>query len=360
MRGSRKLVLIVVGCAVLLSAGVTAIPSGHASTQTDALRARRAQLVQELAALQPGRNSASAALGQAEQAYANAQAQLLAAQQQLAALNARLLALSGQVVDDEATIVKAKQQLAALTRQSYESTSTDSWVAAVLSASTFSQAMDRLAGTSHVAEQVKNLQTNLRDKEAAIRAEQAEIKADSTKGVALEEQLAQDSNAFLVLVEQRNAALQAANGPARAIAAQIAEIDQEIAAANAPRVSGSGGSCANHFSFGQCTWYVASRRCIPWSGNAKDWYYAAASYGFPEGHMPRVGAVVVFWPGGDGASSVGHVAYVEAVGPAAGVPAGYFKQSEMNYYGNGGGWDRVSYRVLPDNSSGIQGFIYYK
>ncbi|HEX4580131.1 MAG TPA: CHAP domain-containing protein [Candidatus Dormibacteraeota bacterium] len=360
MRGSRKLVLIVVGCAVLLSAGITAIPSGHASTQTDALRARRAQLLQELAALQPARNSASASLSQAEQAYANAQAQLLAAQQQLTALNARLLALSGQVVDDEATIVKAKQQLAALTRQSYESTSTDSWVAAVLSASTFSQAMDRLAGTSHVAEQVKNLQTNLRDKEAAIRAEQAEIKADSAKGVALEEQLAQDSNAFLVLVEQRNAALQAANGPARAIAAQIAEIDQEIAAANTPRYTGSGGSCANHFSFGQCTWYVASRRCIPWSGNAKDWYYAAAAYGFPEGHMPQVGAVVVFWPGGDGASSVGHVAYVEAVGPAAGVPAGYFKQSEMNYYGSGGGWDRVSYRVLPDNSSGIQGFIYNK
>jgi hypothetical protein len=68
----------------------------------------------------------------------------------------------------------------------------------------------------------------------------------------------------------------------------------------------------------------------------------------------------VFWPGGDGASSIGHVAYVEAVGPAAGVPAGQFKQSEMNFDANGGGWDRVSYRILPDNSSGIQGFIYSK
>ncbi len=362
MRGTRKLVLIVVGCAVLLSAGVTAIPSGHASTQTDALRARRAQLIQELAAVQLTRNSASGSLSQAEQAFANAQEQLLTAQQRLAALNARLLALSGQVVDDEATIIKAKQQLAALTRQSYESTATDSWIAAVLSASSFNQAMDRLAGTSHVAEQVRNLQANLRNKEAAIKAEQAEIVADSAKGTALEEQLAQDGNAFLVLVEQRDAALQAANGPARAIAAQIAEIDQEIAAANAPpviRVS-SGGSCANHFSFGQCTWYVASRRCIPWSGNAKDWFYAAAAYGFPVGHTPQVGAVVVFWPGGDGASSVGHVAYVEAVGPAAGVPAGSFKESEMNFASGGGGWDRVSYRVLPDNSSGIQGFIYNK
>lgn len=359
MRGTRKLLWVVVGCAVLLSAGVTAIPAGHAATSpTDALRAQRAQLLQQLAALDPARNSASASLSQAEQAFANAQARLLAAQKQLAALNARLLALSGQVVDDEATIRQAKLSLAMLTRQSYESTTTDSWVAAVLSASTFSQAMDRLAGTSHVAEQVRNLQNSLRDKEAAIIAEQAEIRTDFASATALEAQLAQDSNAFLLLVEQRNAAFEAADGPARAIAAQIANLDQEIAAANAPPVSGS--SCADHFAFGQCTWYVASRRCIPWSGNADQWYYAAASYGYPEGHMPRVGAVVVFWPGGDGASSIGHVAYVEAVGPAAGVPAGEFKQSEMNYYYNGGGWDKVSYRILPDNSSGIQGFIYSK
>jgi surface antigen len=362
LRGSQKLVLTVVGCAVLLSAGVTSIPAGQADTaQSSALRARRAQLVQELAALEPAKNAASTSLGQAEQAYVNAQAKLLAAQKQLAALNARLLALSGQVASDEATIGKAKLGLAALTRQSYESTTTASWVAAVLSASTFSQAMDRLAGTSHVAEQVRNLQANLRDKEAAIASEQAEIRTDSAKGTALEEQLAQDSNAFLLLVEQRNNAFQLASGPARAIAAQIAQIDQEIAAGNAPPPPrGGSGSCGDNFSFGQCTWYVASRRCIPWSGNARDWYYAAARYGYPEGHTPQVGAAVVFWPGGDGASSVGHVAYVEAVGPAAGVPAGEFKLSEMNFSGNGGGWDRVSYRVLPDYSSGIQGFIYSK
>jgi chromosome segregation ATPase len=136
--------MTVVGCAVLLSAGVTSIPAGHADNpQTSALRVRRAQLVQQLAALEPARNSASASLSQAEQAFANAQARLLAAQQQLAALNARLLALSSQVAGDEATIVKAKQDLAALTRQSYESTTTATWIAAVLSASTFSQAMDR-------------------------------------------------------------------------------------------------------------------------------------------------------------------------------------------------------------------------
>ena len=355
-----------VGCGALLSIGVTSIPSGQANgSPADSLQARRAQLVAQLAALEPAKNSAASALAQAENAFAAQQALVLAAQQRLAALNARLLSLSGQIADDEATIVKAKRQLAALTRQSYESTATDSWVAAVLSATTFNQAMDRLAGTSHVAGQVKDLQANVRTKENTIRSEQSEIQTDVASSLSLEHQLALDSNALLMLVQGRNAALQAASAPARAIAAQIAEIDQQLAGggSSAPN-SGSGGgssapksgSCGDHFAYGQCTWYVASRRCIPWGGNADEWYYNAPKYGFPEGQTPQVGAVVVFWPGGDGASRVGHVAYVEAVGPSAGVTLGHFKLSEMNF----NGWNRVNYRVLPNNSSGIQGFIYAK
>ena len=354
MRGTRKLLLIVVGLAVLLGAGVSSIPAGRADSQADALRARRAQLVQQLAALEPGKDSASQALAQAERAFSNAQAQLLATQQQLAHLNARMLALSGQIADDEATISKAKQQLSVLTRQSYESTTTDSWVAAVLSSTSFSQAMDRLNGTSHVAEQVKNIQANVHAKEQAIQAEQAEINAGISQGTALEAQLGQAGNALALLVSQRNAAFQAANGPARDLAAQIAQIDEQMANRDAPPAPRGTSSCANRFAYGQCTWYVASRRCIPWSGSARDWYYAAARMGYPEGHEPQVGAVVVFWPGGDGASSVGHVAYVES------VSGDHFRLSEMNYSGNGGGWNRVSYRTLPNHSSGIQGFIYEK
>ncbi len=358
MRGTRKLLSIVVGCGALLSIGITSIPSGRADTSAaDALRARRAQLLQQLAALEPAKNSASSALAAAENAFAAEQALLLSAQQRLAAINARLLTLSGQITSDEATIVSAKQNLAALTRQSYESTTTDSWVAAVLSATSFSQAMDRLTGTSHVAEQVRNLQANVRTKEDAISSEKAEIQKDAATTVALEGQLSQDSGALLMLVDARNAALQSASAPARAIERQIAEIDQELAAGSAPRRSAANqGTCGNHFAYGQCTWYVATRRCIPWVGNADQWYTNAAKMGYPEGHTPEVGAVVTFWPGGDGASSVGHVGYVEAVGPASGVPAGYFKFSEMNY----NGWNRVNYRVLPNNSSGIQGFIYSK
>ena len=126
MRGTRKLLSIVVGCGALLSIGITSIPTGRADTSAaDALRTRRAQLLQQLAALEPAKNSASSALLSAENAFASEQAQLLSAQQRLAAINARLLALSGQITDDEATIVQAKQDLATLTRQSYESTTTE-------------------------------------------------------------------------------------------------------------------------------------------------------------------------------------------------------------------------------------------
>jgi len=99
---------------------------------------------------------------------------------------------------------------------------------------------------------------------------------------------------------------------------------------------------------------VATCRCVPWLGNAKDWYSAAAAMGYKEGKLPVAGAIVVFWPGVDGVSSLGHVAYVEAVGPAAGVPAGSFKLSEMNF----AGWNEVDYRVVSDTSGGIEGFIY--
>jgi len=76
--------------------------------------------------------------------------------------------------------------------------------------------------------------------------------------------------------------------------------------------------------------------------------------GYKEGRMPVAGAIVVFRPGVSGVSSLGHVAYVEAVGPAQGIPAGSFKLSEMNF----AGWNRVDYRVLGDTDGSIMGFIY--
>jgi len=43
------------------------------------------------------------------------------------------------------------------------------------------------------------------------------------------------------------------------------------------------GKFPNRFPFGWCTWYVASRRYIPWSGHARTWYYKAKAYGYAVG-----------------------------------------------------------------------------
>ena len=108
---------------------------------------------------------------------------------------------------------------------------------------------------------------------------------------------------------------------------------------------------ANGFYYGQCTWWVAHRRHIPWRGNAWEWWWAARSYGFAEGQRPRVGSIMVM---GYGWSSLwGHVAYVEAV-----YSNGSFLVSEMNWWGvPGGGWGRVDYRVVT-SMRGVLGFIY--
>lgn len=66
---------------------------------------------------------------------------------------------------------------------------------------------------------------------------------------------------------------------------------------------------SHKFPWGQCTWYIAQRRYIPWSGNAKTWIYKAPQYGFATGNEPRVGAIMATREH----SYYGHVAYVEAV-----------------------------------------------
>ncbi len=93
----------------------------------------------------------------------------------------------------------------------------------------------------------------------------------------------------------------------------------------------------NGYSFGYCTYYVATRRNIPsnW-GNANQWYYNAQASGFSVGSKPVPGAIA--WTG---AGYYGHVAYVES------VSGGMVTVSEMNYNGN---WDRVTERTVSASS----------
>ncbi|TMB92735.1 MAG: CHAP domain-containing protein [Chloroflexi bacterium] len=356
MRKSQKAILIVSGLAALLATGIGSISKTQATTSPlDRLRAQRAALVAELAGLQPDLHTRQGAAGSAEAAFEAQQQTVATMQARLDHLNSQLLTLSRRLADDQVTLAKDKHDLAQITRSTYETTGGDQVLAAVLSADNFGQAMDRLRTASHVSKQVENLVTGLLRTDSDIRNEQASIQKDIAADTQLEESLANERNRLLALAVSRQAAFSGLQGRARQVAAQIANIDQRIAFILAPPHVGTG-ACGNSFAYGTCTWYVATRRCIPWGGNARDWYRSAAAIGYKEGHTPVPGAVVAFWPGGDGASWVyGHVGYVEAVGPASGIGAGYFRFSEMNATA---GWNRVDYRTLANNDSGIEGFIY--
>jgi LysM repeat protein len=112
-----------------------------------------------------------------------------------------------------------------------------------------------------------------------------------------------------------------------------------------PQLSGGG---INRFPWGYCTWWVASKRYVPWSGNAWEWWANARAYGYAEGQTPRPGAIMVTWE-----SSVGHVAYVESVNGD-----GSFSVSEMNYHFIRG---QINYRTITPSQLGrigLLGFIY--
>ena len=131
--------------------------------------------------------------------------------------------------------------------------------------------------------------------------------------------------------------------------AQVDKLTNQIAAVTAGVGAGRGvmrssASGANHFPFGWCTYYVASRRYVPWSGNAITWLWGARAFGFATGSVPRVGAIAVT------AESVwGHVAYVEEVSSG-----GSFLVSEMNYYA----WGVVDFRRIVPGQVPVLGFIY--
>jgi LysM repeat protein len=105
------------------------------------------------------------------------------------------------------------------------------------------------------------------------------------------------------------------------------------------------GNYANSkFAYGYCTWYVASRTSVPWTGDAWAWFGGAKAMGYDTGQIAQPGAIMVTWE-----SWVGHVAYVEAVNAD-----GSFVISEMNYKG----WGIIDTRTLRNKDVPLIGFIY--
>jgi surface antigen len=336
------------------------LPTGASPVRADTtaqLEAERAQLLQELAAISSQQSAATGALTTAEATFAQATQALNADRDQLNKLNSELASLNGSITNDRAQSAAARNALATLTRATYESVSGDTVMTAVLSAKDFTAAMDSISGASSAATQIRGLENTLAYDESDLSSKQSQLQADFSQASELETQLTAQSNQMLAIVYERDQVLQQFSGPAEQIAAQIDEIDDELGG----NVSVPGSSCSNDFAYGDCTWYVATRRCIPWGGNADQWYYNASRMGYQEGPTPEVGAVAVWIQGEGGSNSwYGHVAYVEAIGPNTGVgsiavvPAGFFEISEMNW----GGWDSVDYRLIPDSATYFQGFVY--
>jgi surface antigen len=131
-----------------------------------------------------------------------------------------------------------------------------------------------------------------------------------------------------------------------------AVVSSQATAARGVRVTSKRkASRRNNFYYGQCTWWVAQKRYVPWHGNAWAWWWHARRYGFREGRKPRAGAIMVM--GRSWSTPYGHVAYVLRVNHD-----GSFLISEMNWWGvRGGGWNRIDHRRIK-SMRGVLGFIY--
>jgi surface antigen len=87
---------------------------------------------------------------------------------------------------------------------------------------------------------------------------------------------------------------------------------------------------ANHFTWGQCTWWAANVRPDIGSvvfGYARQWTWSAQQAGLNTGTQPALNAIAVYQPGVQGAWAAGHVAHVIGVDPD-GV---HFTVDEMDY-----------------------------
>lgn len=119
--------------------------------------------------------------------------------------------------------------------------------------------------------------------------------------------------------------------------------DNAGTASRGPSIIDKSPAGGHRFPVGYCTWYVASKKHVPWGGNAGTWLYHAKAYGASTGKTPKVGSIMV-----TNESWYGHVAIVEK------VSGGNITVSEMNYVG----WNKKSTRTLSSNSRVIKGFIY--
>ena len=119
--------------------------------------------------------------------------------------------------------------------------------------------------------------------------------------------------------------------------------DKTLLAQKQTQLPAPEGENCHLFVPGQCTWYVAKLRCIPWTGNANSWISNARRMGYAIGNAPAVGAVIAIRE-----SWYGHVAYVESFDDTT------VTFTEMNHLGH----YVTDERTLSLNDRRIVGYIY--
>jgi surface antigen len=270
------------------------------------------------------------------------QGRLDALNDQVQKAQADLDRLNRTLAEDQQSESQLQQQMTDVARAAYRRPSAD--VNAILQAGQPDQANSNAAEARLIASRQQQLLAEaqrLHDQDQQAHDQQAERMAEITSA---RDQAAQVAVRTLAL---RNAVGDSALQARAQSLAQQAQATQ--AAAVQPFVSAGAvdASIPDHFPAGYCTWYVASRRAVPWYGNAIDWWDNARTYGYQEGQQPAVGAIMVT------RESVlyGHVAYVEAVNRD-----GSWTVSEMNFTG----WNVKSGRTIRPGQVPLVGFIYGK
>ena len=109
-------------------------------------------------------------------------------------------------------------------------------------------------------------------------------------------------------------------------------------------VTSSNGSSSLNWPIGQSTYWANLRyhqltgHWVQWFGNANQWYMGAQKAGWNFSARPHTPSIIVLMPYVQGAGDYGHVGVVESI-----VSSSKVHTSNMNWYLNGGGFNKVSY-----------------
>lgn len=115
-------------------------------------------------------------------------------------------------------------------------------------------------------------------------------------------------------------------------------VNTRLSTQNTPQTIRNGSNApSGWYPYGQCTWWVASKRAVGQWNNATEWLWQAQRDGYATGSEPRAGAIA--W-------RYGHVAFIES------VSGNMMTVSEANYDRRG------SIRTITVPVSDYTAFIY--